>query len=125
MNRARSAMGGISSDMFCATGRCNACHLICKAGPLEIVLRQISAKLGAWIMQSGARVMNTITARQGELFELRFQSLFVEGRAWAFPCNAQGYVDLDHMSDRARNNYFFARSVIGREVTLPRVYVVA
>jgi hypothetical protein len=68
--------------------------------------------------------MNTTPTRQSEGFELRFQSLFVEGRGWAFPCDARGHVDLDHMSDRARNNYFFARSVIGREVALPRVRVI-
>ena len=28
---------------------------------------------------------------------------------------------MDRMSDRARNNYFFARTVVGREVTLPSV----
>lgn len=54
-------------------------------------------------------------------YELRFQSLFKEGRAWAFPCDAQGHVDLDAMSERARTNYLFVRSVIGREVEMPRV----
>jgi hypothetical protein len=61
------------------------------------------------------------TQHQHDFYELRFQSLFNEGRGWSFPCDAQGHVDLDRMSDRARNNYFFARTVIGREVTLPRV----
>ena len=69
--------------------------------------------------------MNTTMTRQGELFELRFQSLFVEGRGWAFPCDEQGHVDLDQMSDRTRNSYFFVRSVIGREVSWPRVCIVA
>ena len=55
-------------------------------------------------------------------FELRFLSLFDEGRGWAFPCDADGRVDLDRLSDRARDNYFFAHSVIGREVTLPRIF---
>ena len=54
-------------------------------------------------------------------YELRFQSLFKEGRAWAFPCDPQGRVDLDAMSERARCNYLFVRSVIGREVEMPRV----
>ena len=68
--------------------------------------------------------MDDSTQRQGERFELRFQSLFVEGRGWAFPCDRQGHVDLDHLSDRARNNYFFARAVVGREVSVPSVYAV-
>ena len=68
--------------------------------------------------------MDDSTQRQGERFELRFQSLFLEGRGWAFPCDRQGHVDLDHLSDRARNNYFFARTVVGREVSVPSVYAV-
>ncbi len=62
--------------------------------------------------------MNTST---GLVFELRFTSLFQEGRGFSFPCDAQGHVDLDTLSERARANYFFARSVIGREVTMPAV----
>lgn len=54
-------------------------------------------------------------------FELRFQSLFDEGRALAFPCDAGGRVDLDTLSERARSNYFYARSVVGRDYALPRV----
>jgi hypothetical protein len=52
---------------------------------------------------------------------LRFQSLFDEGRAYAFPCDAEGHVDLDALSERARNNYLYARAVIGIEVATPRV----
>ena len=54
-------------------------------------------------------------------FELRFASLFDEGRGLAFPCDADGRVDLDALSERARSNYFFARSVIGRDFALPVV----
>ena len=54
-------------------------------------------------------------------FELRFDSLFQEGRALAFPCDAQGRVDLDGLSERARSNYFFARAVIGRNYACPAV----
>lgn len=57
----------------------------------------------------------------GQVFELRFTSLFNEGRGYAFPCDAKGCVDLDSLSERARSNYFFARSVIGREVMMPAV----
>ena len=56
-------------------------------------------------------------------FEIRFQSLFREGRALTFPCNRQGRVDLDAMSERARNNYFFACATIGREYAVPVVKV--
>jgi len=54
-------------------------------------------------------------------YELRFQSLFDEGRAFSFPCDATGQVDLDTLSARARDNYFFAHSVIGRDVAVPTV----
>lgn len=48
-------------------------------------------------------------------FEVRFQSLFDAGRAFTFPCDEQGHVDLDGLSERARHNYFYARAVVGRE----------
>ena len=54
-------------------------------------------------------------------YVLRFQSLFNEGRALAFPCDAAGHVDLDALSERARHNYLYARAVIGREYATPAV----
>jgi hypothetical protein len=54
-------------------------------------------------------------------FELRFQSLFDSGRGYAFPCDPAGHVDLDGMSDRARNNYLYARAMVGRELAAPAV----
>lgn len=63
----------------------------------------------------------TDTAFNPSCYELRFDSLFVEGRGLAFPCNAAGLVDLDGLSERARRNYFYARAVIGREYGMPAV----
>ena len=54
-------------------------------------------------------------------FELRFQSLFDAERSFAFPCDAKGLVDLNQLSDRARNNYLFARAIVGRELAIPAV----
>lgn len=54
-------------------------------------------------------------------FELRFESLFQQGRALAFPCDARGRVELDDLSERARRNYFYARTVVGREFATPAV----
>jgi len=54
-------------------------------------------------------------------FELRFRSLFNDGRALAFPCDAAGHVALDALSERARSNYFYARTVIGRDFAFPAV----
>ena len=54
-------------------------------------------------------------------FFLRFGSLFDEGRALTFPCDAQGRVQLDALSERARANYLYARAVVGREFATPAV----
>ena len=54
-------------------------------------------------------------------FELRFRSLFNEGRGLSFPCDAAGRVNIDALSERARLNYFYARTVIGREYFVPAV----
>jgi hypothetical protein len=54
-------------------------------------------------------------------FELRFQSLFDEGHALAFPCDAAGHVDMDSLPERARLNYLYARTVVGREFAMPAV----
>jgi hypothetical protein len=52
-------------------------------------------------------------------FELRFQSLFNAGRGFAFPCDAAGQVDMNQLSDRARDNYLCARALIGRDYSSP------
>ena len=54
-------------------------------------------------------------------YELRFRSLFNEGRALSCPCDRRGAVHLDDLSDRARANYFYARAVVGREFSVPAV----
>ena len=54
-------------------------------------------------------------------FEVRFMSLFQRGRGPAFPCDAHGHVDLDSLSERARNNYLFARATVGRDHAAARI----
>jgi len=54
-------------------------------------------------------------------FQLCFRSLFDSGRGYVFPCNPDGSVDLDGLSERARNNYLYARAMVGRELTVPAV----
>lgn len=65
----------------------------------------------------------SIASLPGSGFEIRFQSLFKPGRALSFPCDAQGRVQLDSLSDRARDNYFYARAVVGREFAYPSVQI--
>jgi hypothetical protein len=55
-------------------------------------------------------------------YELRFRSLFDEGRAYSFPCDVAGRVDMDALSEKARTNYFYARAVVGRELSVPAVH---
>ena len=65
--------------------------------------------------------IQAIQAHQSTGYVLRFQSLFAEGRALAFECDARGHVNLDAMSERAKLNYLYARTVIGRDFAMPRV----
>jgi hypothetical protein len=58
-------------------------------------------------------------------YELSFQSLFGNGRGYSFPCDAAGHVDIDALSFKARQNYFYARTVIGRELSMPAVQLSA
>ena len=62
--------------------------------------------------------MNQSSSNQ---FQLCFRSLFHSGRGYAFPCDPSGQVDLDRMSENARNNYFYARAMVGRELSAPAV----
>lgn len=53
------------------------------------------------------------------LYQIRFESLFHSGRALTFPCDAEGHVQMDQLSDQARENYLYARAVVGREFASP------
>jgi hypothetical protein len=52
-------------------------------------------------------------------YELRFPTLLHAGRNIAFPCDAGGHVDIDSLGERERADYFYARTVIGREFLAP------
>lgn len=56
-----------------------------------------------------------------EAFVLHFPRLVGVGPAFSFPCDGAGSVDLDNLGERARCNYFYARSSIGREFATPAV----
>jgi hypothetical protein len=80
----------------------------------------------AWIGQAdsmtGGDDMSASTMNQRNSgYELRFRSLFQPGRGLSFDCDSSGNVDLDVMSERARENYLYARTVIGREYFMPVV----
>ena len=56
-------------------------------------------------------------------YELRFQSLQEAGRAYVFPCDRAGHVDMDALTDAAREKYLFARIVVGHDVSPSAVIV--
>jgi hypothetical protein len=65
--------------------------------------------------------MNPLTDPSATIYELRFRSMFDPGRGYSFPCNADGSVELDALSEHARNNYLYARALVGRDLAAPQV----
>ena len=65
--------------------------------------------------------MSNTCTQSGRHFEIRFESLFKPGRALAFPCDDHGHVDLDTLPPRARQNYYFARAMVGKDYLPPAV----
>ncbi|HET9820535.1 MAG TPA: hypothetical protein VFQ16_01795 [Burkholderiaceae bacterium] len=65
-------------------------------------------------------VLNPEAAAQA-VYELHFSSLFHEGRGYAFACDADGRIDLDTLSERARACYFYARALVGQDFARPVV----
>jgi hypothetical protein len=59
-----------------------------------------------------------------EHFELRYRSLSSHRCSYAFPCDAQGQVDLDRLSESARENYLYARAMVGFDLLEPEVLLV-
>ena len=53
--------------------------------------------------------------------ELRFASLFCPGRGVAVPCDANGQVDMDQLTEKLRTAYLAARAMIGKEYAFPTV----
>jgi hypothetical protein len=66
-------------------------------------------------------IESSAVAAEEVRYELRFTGLFNRGRGYAFPCDAQGHVDIDELTDRGRTNYLFARAVVGTELSAPIV----
>lgn len=52
---------------------------------------------------------------------IKYQSLSHAGKSLVFPCDAEGHVPLDELSERAREDYLYARAVVGREFAFPAV----
>jgi hypothetical protein len=54
-------------------------------------------------------------------YELRFRSLFDNGHSYCFPCDSLGHVDMDALSETARNNYLYSRAAVGHDLAVPAV----
>lgn len=54
-------------------------------------------------------------------YRLCFQPLIHHSPGFVFPCDSKGSVHLDELSEHARNNYFFARAMVGRALAPPAV----
>lgn len=61
------------------------------------------------------------SASSNATFQLRYRSLFDSGRGYSFPCDAEGHVDLDGLSERGRENYLYVRALVGRDFSPPAV----
>lgn len=58
---------------------------------------------------------------QESSFQLSYHPLTEGGNSYSFPCNAAGQVHLDELDERTRNDYLYARGVVGRELSPPRL----
>jgi hypothetical protein len=61
------------------------------------------------------------TARDTAQYLLRYRSPSNVHPGFAFPCDAEGNVALDELSDRALKNYLYARVVTGSELGWPSI----
>jgi hypothetical protein len=54
-------------------------------------------------------------------FELRYHSMSPHRCGYAFPCDADGRVNIDDLSDQARENYLYARAMVGFDLQHPQI----
>ena len=53
--------------------------------------------------------------------ELRFAGLSTQRCDYSFPCDKTGLVDINALTDRCRADYFYARTMVGKELSAPVV----
>ena len=54
-------------------------------------------------------------------YELCFSGLSTRRCEYAFPCDKAGLVDIDELTGRRRTDYFYARTMVGKELSAPVV----
>ena len=57
-------------------------------------------------------------------FELRYRSLSPHRCGYAFPCDVNGRVNIDQLSEEVRENYLYARAMVGFDLQQPQVFPV-
>jgi DNA-binding NarL/FixJ family response regulator len=70
---------------------------------------------------SQAAGQHNLAASDAVRYELCYRPLFGVGCGFAFPCDARGNVILDGLSERALNNYLYARVVTGSQLGWPSI----
>jgi hypothetical protein len=67
--------------------------------------------------------MSSVPGRSSETvqYELCFRALREGARTLSFPCDAEGHVRIDELSEHAREQYLYARALMGREYAAPCV----
>ena len=114
----------MNNNMIQAIGSSNISELAGKAAVIHAFAGAFAphSKNHVQAAATGSSVMKP-SSQQGPQYEIRFQSLYNEGRALTFPCDEQGHVEMDALSEKARMNYLYARAVVGREFAAPAVRV--
>jgi hypothetical protein len=57
-------------------------------------------------------------------FELRYRSFSPHRCGYAFPCDVNGRVNVDQLSEEVRENYLYARAMVGFDLQQPQVFPV-
>jgi hypothetical protein len=65
----------------------------------------------SWVIESGERYDHAFNAERWKLFS--------RVAVFSFPCDAEGHVDMDRLSEVGRLNYFYARAMVGHELFAP------
>lgn len=75
------------------------------------------------VPQSAAKatLADALPLDTGPTHLLHFEPLSAQSAGLDIPCDPQGRVGLDALGDKLRNDYFFARALIGRLFAKPTV----
>jgi hypothetical protein len=105
---------------------CGKCPAIAHELPSRTTQRQEALRPVTYLSRNTAVARSTMThrmfppsARRPASIELRFVHRRNVLQSLAFSCDAQGRVDLDALDERRRNQYHFARALMGRDYAYP------